>query len=43
MPSDTVERYWDAGSTNTYFAFKLIQPVLKRTGASLVLPPFNLG
>lgn len=39
----TVELYWDPGSTNTYFAFKLLQPLLKRTGARLELQPFNLG
>lgn len=39
----TVEMYWDIGSTNTYFALKLIKPVLERTNASLVLHPFNLG
>ncbi|MFC7514052.1 2-hydroxychromene-2-carboxylate isomerase [Herbaspirillum sp. GCM10030257] len=39
----TVEIYWDIGSTNTYFALKLIKPVLERTGAKLVLHPFNLG
>lgn len=39
----TVELYWDPASTNTYFAFKLLQPVLKRTGARLELHPFNLG
>ncbi len=38
-----VELYWDAGSTNTYFAYKLLKPVLERTGAELVLHPFNLG
>jgi len=38
-----VEMYWDIGSTNTYFALKLIKPVLERTGAKLVLHPFNLG
>jgi len=38
-----VEMYWEVGSTNTYFALKLIQPVLQRTGAELVLHPFNLG
>lgn len=38
-----VELYWDAGSTNTYFAMKLVKPVLARTGAILVLHPFNLG
>lgn len=41
--SKTVEMYWDIGSTNTYFALKLIKPVLERNGASLVLHPFNLG
>ena len=39
----TVELYWDVGSTNTYFALKLVRPVLERTGARLVLHPFNLG
>ena len=39
----TVELYWDAGSTNAYFALKLIRPILDRTGATLVLHPFNLG
>lgn len=39
----TVELYWDTGSTNTYFALKLLEPVLARTGAELVLHPFNLG
>lgn len=41
--SKTVEMYWDIGSTNTYFALKLIKPVLERNGATLVLHPFNLG
>jgi 2-hydroxychromene-2-carboxylate isomerase len=39
----TVEMYWDIGSTNTYFALKLIKPILERNGAKLVLHPFNLG
>lgn len=38
-----VELYWEVGSTNSYFAFKLLRPVLERTGASLVLHPYNLG
>jgi 2-hydroxychromene-2-carboxylate isomerase len=38
-----VEMYWDPGSTNTYFALKLIRPILERNAASLVLHPFNLG
>jgi 2-hydroxychromene-2-carboxylate isomerase len=39
----TVEMYWEVGSTNTYFAFKLLRPILERTGARLVLHPYNLG
>ncbi len=39
----TVEMYWDAGSTNTYFALKLLRPILERTAARLVLHPYNLG
>ena len=38
-----IEMYWDVGSTNTYFAIKLIKPLLARHGAELVLHPFNLG
>jgi 2-hydroxychromene-2-carboxylate isomerase len=43
MSTKQVELYWDAGSTNTYFAIKLIKPILERTGATLILHPFNLG
>lgn len=43
MTTKQVDFYWDAGSTNTYFALKLLKPVIKRTGAELVLHPFNLG
>lgn len=43
MSKKKVELYWDVGSTNTYFAYKLLQPLLARTGAELVLHPFNLG
>lgn len=38
-----VDFYWEIGSTNSYFALKLIQPVLQRTGATLRYFPFNLG
>lgn len=38
-----IEMYWDVGSTNTYFALKLIKPLLARYRAELVLHPFNLG
>ncbi len=43
MSGLSVDFYWDAGSTNSYFALKLIEPVLQRTGAQLVMHPFNLG
>lgn len=43
MSTKQIELYWDVGSTNTYFAYKLLKPVLQRTGADLVLHPFNLG
>ena len=39
----TIELYWDVGSTNSYFALKLIGPIAARHGAALVLHPFNLG
>lgn len=38
-----LEMYWEVGSTNTYFALKLVEPILRRTGAQLILHPFNLG
>lgn len=41
--SPAIELYWDVGSTNTYFAFKLLQPIVRRWGAKLVLHPFNIG
>ena len=39
----TVVFYWDAGSTNTYFALQLIRPIVERHGARLDYRPFNLG
>ncbi len=41
--SVTVDFYWDIGSTNTYFAFRLLPGVLARTGAQVRYHPFNLG
>ena len=38
-----VEMFWDIGSTNAYFALKLINPILKRTKSDLTLHPYNLG
>ncbi|WP_233234995.1 2-hydroxychromene-2-carboxylate isomerase [Bordetella sp. LUAb4] len=43
MTVKQVEMYWDVGSTNTYFALKLIKPILERHQVELVLHPFNLG
>lgn len=43
MAKKQVEMYWDIGSTNTYFALKLIKPILARQDAQLVLHPYNLG
>ena len=39
----TLDFYWDIGSTNSYFAFKLIQPIVKRYDAQINWHPFNLG
>lgn len=43
MTKKKVDLYWDVGSTNTYFAIKLIKPILERNNAELVFHPFNLG
>lgn len=39
----TLDFYWDIGSTNSYFAFKLIQPIVKRYNVKVNWHPFNLG
>ena len=39
----TIDFYWDIGSTNTYFALKLIRPIAEAHGAALAMHPFNLG
>ncbi len=39
----TLDFYWDIGSTNTYFAVRLLPGILTRTGASVRYFPFNLG
>lgn len=43
MLKRNIDMYWDVGSTNTYFALKLIKPILVRNNVELVLHPFNLG
>jgi len=39
----TVDFYWDIGSTNTYFAWHLLKPILAKHNAKLNLHAFNLG
>lgn len=43
MPASTIDFYWDIGSTNTYFALKLIQPLAAKHNAAINWHPFNLG
>lgn len=43
MARKQIEMYWDVGSTNTYFALKLIRPLLEKYDVDLALRPFNLG
>ena len=38
-----IDFYWDLGSTNTYFALKLLPPLAQRYGATIRWEPFNLG
>jgi 2-hydroxychromene-2-carboxylate isomerase len=38
-----IDLYWDLGSTNTYFALKLIPPLAAKYDAVIVWHPFNLG
>ena len=39
----TIDFYWDLGSTNTYFALKLLRPLAARYNAQIRWHPFNLG
>lgn len=38
-----IDFYWDLGSTNTYFALKLLPPIAEKYGATMTWHPFNLG
>ena len=38
-----VDFYWDIGSTNTYFAFHLLRPLVAKYQAQINYVPFNLG
>jgi len=41
--STEIDFYWDVGSTNTYFALKLLKPIAERYEARINWHPFNLG
>ncbi len=43
MASKQIDFYWEIGSTNSYFAWHLIKPILERHGAHLNLHAVNLG
>ena len=43
MPEKVIDFYWDVGSTNTYFALKLIQPLATKHNTEIRWHPFNLG
>ena len=43
MSAKTIDFYWDLGSTNTYFALKLLPPIAKKYVATIKYHPFNLG
>jgi 2-hydroxychromene-2-carboxylate isomerase len=39
----TIDLYWDLGSTNSYFAIKMIKPIAARHGTKINWHPFNVG
>ena len=41
--SKTIDLYWDLGSTNTYFAIKLLEPLADKYGAKINWHAFNVG
>ena len=43
MAQKQIDFYWEVGSTNSYFAWHLIKPIVARHGAQLILHPVNLG
>ncbi len=43
MSSGIIDFYWDLGSTNTYFALKILPPIAARHDAEIRWHPFNLG
>ena len=43
MAGKSIDFFWDAGSTNTYFAWHLLKPLAHRFDATIRCRPFNLG
>lgn len=43
MQGPEIKFYWDIGSTNTYFAFRLLRPLAHKYNAQVSYVPFNLG
>jgi 2-hydroxychromene-2-carboxylate isomerase len=41
--SKLINFYWDLGSTNSYFALKLLPPIANRYNADIKWHPFNVG
>ncbi len=41
--SKVIDLYWDLGSTNSYFAIKMIRPIAERHQARINWHPFNVG
>ena len=39
----SIDFYWDLGSTNSYFALKLLMPIAKSHNAVINWQPFNVG
>tara|TARA_B110000977_G_scaffold84515_1_gene112854 strand:+ start:904 stop:1512 length:609 start_codon:yes stop_codon:yes gene_type:complete len=39
----TIDFYWDLGSTNSYFAIKLLEPIAKKYNAEIHWHAFNVG
>ena len=43
MDRKQINFYWEIGSTNSYFSWKLIRPIVERHDAVMILHPVNLG
>lgn len=41
--TEKIDFFWDVGSTNSYFALKLLKPLAAKYGAGISYRPLNLG